>query len=71
QGHRALSEHKTLSVSWSHYRSMTSIASYRAGLGYCICKKQTTDLFISGGVLLFSGVINFSFEKLRTCYYLK
>lgn len=25
----------------------------RAGLGYCICKKQTTDLFISGGVLLF------------------
>ncbi|MEK8525996.1 hypothetical protein P2P22_22460, partial [Escherichia coli] len=43
---------------------MTSIASYRAGLGYCIYKKQTTDLFISGGVLLFSGVINFSFEKL-------
>ncbi|RXA30365.1 hypothetical protein EQ821_27050 [Escherichia coli] len=50
---------------------MTSIASYRAGLGYCICKKQTTDLFISGGVLVFYGEINFSFEKWETCYYLK
>ncbi len=34
-------------------------------------QKAITDLFISGGVLLFFRRDQFLLEKLRTCYYLK
>ncbi|KPO22290.1 glycoside hydrolase family protein, partial [Escherichia coli] len=32
QSHRALSEHKTLSISWSHYRALYSFV-YNVGAG--------------------------------------
>ncbi|MDR8007809.1 hypothetical protein, partial [Escherichia coli] len=48
------------------------IISHLTGKGFCILKKAIYLIYLSAGVtLLFSGTIDFSFEKLRTCYYLK
>ncbi|WP_077898228.1 hypothetical protein, partial [Escherichia coli] len=48
QSHRALSEHKTLSISWSHYRQ-----SIRVRMGVCFVPKANvanSALFSDGAV---------------------
>ncbi|WP_206746247.1 hypothetical protein, partial [Escherichia coli] len=56
----------TKSVSWQHYQPVT-------GLVWVIASAKSKLLIYLSAVELcfFSGVIDFSFEKLRTCYYLK
>ncbi|WP_225377898.1 hypothetical protein, partial [Escherichia coli] len=50
--HRALSEHKTLSISWSHYREFRLMYLHNKNnmRHFCITnkKKQKTSIFIFG-----------------------